>query len=623
MSEPCDLFISSRRKDAQNVDALEKALEAEELKVWLDRNDIEDAASIQRRIDEGLAFSRALLAWYSVDYPKSRACQWELTAALIAAGAETAPVQRLLVVNPEENASHVEPLCVRDLQHFCFTGDYKALAQKIAEAVRPIEGTLGALRRLTKPQWYGLHGLGSNRFLGRVRELWDIHSALSAGNFAIVAGMPAPGATGDLVQIRGSGGIGKSLLAEEYGLRFGAWWPGGVFWLRAYGHSDNPTESEAELRQRRELAFGSQLADFAIQLGLDIRDKTEREIFAAIGRHLNQPYLWIVDDLPDCNRSELERWLAPGSFGRNLITTRVRHLDALGKTIDLALLAPDEARALLTREHPPQPEEKEAVQAIITFLDGHALALDVAWAACRRLGYGAFRNLLEKPDKDAMDLAADLASELPSGHNPHIAATFLASIRHLDERGRDVLRLAAQLAVAPIPTPLFEETLAECDPMDEDSAKIHAARSLQQVLAHSLSEEIAEGAYTVHGLVANVIRRYDADPDRATALRRAAQTVLNRRMAEARDIRSHRCLVPFIPHAQVLARDPADIISLDLANWLGLYDLVAGRYRAAGVWFETAYRGRKTLLGEEHPDTLIAMNNLAGTFADQGDLAGA
>ena len=39
-------------------------------------------------------------------------------------------------------------------------------------------------------------------------------------------------------QVRGLGGIGKSLLAEEYALRFGAAYPGGIFWLRAYGNDD-------------------------------------------------------------------------------------------------------------------------------------------------------------------------------------------------------------------------------------------------------------------------------------------------------------------------------------------------------------------------------------------------
>ena len=63
MSEEYDLFVSYRRKDRACVDNLVAAMRAQGLSVWIDRDEIEDAASIQRRIDEGLARSRALLAW--------------------------------------------------------------------------------------------------------------------------------------------------------------------------------------------------------------------------------------------------------------------------------------------------------------------------------------------------------------------------------------------------------------------------------------------------------------------------------------------------------------------------------------------------------------------------------
>ena len=56
--------------------------------MWIDRTEIDDASSIQVRIEQGLARAGALLAWYSADYPRSRACQWEITAALIAARAD-------------------------------------------------------------------------------------------------------------------------------------------------------------------------------------------------------------------------------------------------------------------------------------------------------------------------------------------------------------------------------------------------------------------------------------------------------------------------------------------------------------------------------------------------------
>ncbi len=617
------LFISYRRSNASPVDALVAALEAEGVEVWMDRSEIDDAASIQRRIDEGLASCHALLAWYSADYPKSRACQWELTAALIAASAEAAPVKRILVINPEADNAHIQPLKVRDMQHFDLDDDVATLARRVAEAMRPIQGELGALRRLNRPRAYGFTPLGSSRFVGRVTRLWDIHSALTAGNFAIVAGQPSPAAKGELAQVRGSGGIGKSLLAEEYALRFGAFWPGGLFWLRAYGVSDNPDESPTALAERRELAYGSQLVGFCHALGIDTREKSLQQLRAELGRAMTKPYLWVVDDLPSGDRTDLEAWLAPSSAGQTLVTTRSRRLDGLGSAIELGVLEADDARALLTLGHPPSTGEQHAVARILELLDGHALAVDVARAACRRLGYAGFCEHLETPDADAMALAGELAQVTPSGHSPYIAVTLLGSIRQLGEHGLDCLRIAASLAVAPIPNELVAASLAEADSLPKLTSERRAALGVQQLLDHSLAEEAGDaGEFSVHTLIARTLRFCDENgAERREQLKAALLKQLVDRMQQAADIRNHPCLQPILAHAQWLAEQANDVVGFDLAGWLGRLELEAGRFREGEQWCRLEYGGYQQLLGNEHPDTLTSMNNLALTLARQGEHA--
>ena len=49
--------------------------------------------------------------------------------------------------------------------------------------------------------------------------------------------------------VSGLGGIGKSLLVEEYTLRFGTAFPGGVFWLRAFGNDPSRHSLTAEARE--------------------------------------------------------------------------------------------------------------------------------------------------------------------------------------------------------------------------------------------------------------------------------------------------------------------------------------------------------------------------------------
>jgi hypothetical protein len=102
-----DVFISYRHADAANVQALVSACKRAGLDVWFDEQRIETFASIQSAIETGLAQAKALLVWYSPAYPQSRACQWELTAALIAAQREGDVRRRILIVNPAENNKHI------------------------------------------------------------------------------------------------------------------------------------------------------------------------------------------------------------------------------------------------------------------------------------------------------------------------------------------------------------------------------------------------------------------------------------------------------------------------------------------------------------------------------------
>jgi TIR domain len=81
---PTDIFISYRREDSDRVLPLVDALRGEGISPWLDQSEIDEFAPITDEIRKGLAESKALLAWYSVDYPKSRPCQMELTAAFLA-----------------------------------------------------------------------------------------------------------------------------------------------------------------------------------------------------------------------------------------------------------------------------------------------------------------------------------------------------------------------------------------------------------------------------------------------------------------------------------------------------------------------------------------------------------
>jgi hypothetical protein len=271
-----DVFFSYPHKDSEKVMLILEALQTRGLKVWIDTNEIRDFAGITRSIVDGLARSRVIMAFYSLNYAHSRACQWELTAGFLAARREGDPRLRVLIINPEEMAEHIHPVELRDELFQKAPADPQAinsLVSSIKTHISTIESTIGEIKALTQPQWFGKKGTGSNRFVGRLPDMWHIHSFLHSAEVPIITGAIASAT----VQVHGTGGVGKSLLAEEYALRYAAAFPGGVFWLRAFGNDDvkaalGPQEREAErIRQIR---------DIAEEYGIPVKERSPKEIEA-------------------------------------------------------------------------------------------------------------------------------------------------------------------------------------------------------------------------------------------------------------------------------------------------------------------------------------------------------
>jgi tetratricopeptide (TPR) repeat protein len=654
-----DIFLSYPSVDRAQATALKAALEALGLSVWMDTERIDDAASIQRSITDGLARCRVLVAWYSTAYTRSRACQWELTAALIVSQAEALATRRVLVLNPEAGVGHITQTVVRDIELVpAHGGDAMApLAQRVQAAAANAKGLLGDIRQLARPRWLGARNpRGSNRFVGRLDELWQVHSALTAGHFAIVSGLPSPGAALPLASVRGSGGMGKSLLAEEYALRFGAFWPGGLVWIDALGVSDRPEEPADALAQRREAFYLEQLGLVAMALGIDgksIEGMNLRQLRAMLGNKLQeggQRYLWLVDDLPTCSPAALDDWQAPSANGATLFTSRARQHEALGTLIPLGILLPDDAYALLCAGRKPHDAAEEAAaRGIVQRLGGHAMAVDQARAACEQQGFTGFLKRLDQDDQQALALSRTLAGDLPNGHERDIAKTFLGSITGLNPDGFDLLTLAAQLSGAPISRDLIAASklarlpIAAQSADEPDEAAMRAAElaaqdwadlAMHELTACSLADPAvvnpatpdgaSEIAITLHTLIARVARWQLArggDAHLASAQwREAATLVLLRTLQNADDILQHAEMVNEVHHARLLCEQVETFDQALLLARIALYDHARGRYGPARVAWQTVVTKLEHVLGAEHPDTLTSIGNLAATLQAMGDL---
>jgi hypothetical protein len=296
---PWDVFVSHWSGDAESVGHLVAGLRSVGLTVWFDADAIETHESITRRVRDGIAKSKLLLAYYSRTYPTRRACQWELTAAFTAAQHLGDPVARVVIVNPERTSDgsaitdHIYPVELRDAKFATPPSlddpNWQVEAARLAAAAADTTSLLGDGIADPPPE-IPRRLLRAPSFVGRVRDLWAIHSGLAASDAVLITGA----APGDALQVVGLGGIGKSLAAEEYALRFAGAYPGGLYLLDAGGN-----ESTGGPTQGNGAHLATQLREIASALGVSPVDLSDAEVRGAVRSALRRGgrSLWIVDNL--------------------------------------------------------------------------------------------------------------------------------------------------------------------------------------------------------------------------------------------------------------------------------------------------------------------------------------
>lgn len=642
-----DVFISYRHSptNAVTVEALAEALEARNLRVWLDQQQIGPFREISVAMHEGVSKSRALLAYYCDEYPDRRACQWELTAALLAGAHETHAegingYGRLMVVTPTATTAHLRPRALNGVMITSALQPMANLADVIATHVNRIAATtIGGVRQAKPTRWVGLQANASfQRFVGRLREMWDIFDALS-GDVVFLQGKAAAPPKGGLgtARLHSWGGVGKSVLAAEYARRYAPFYPGGIFWLQASRATEAWHEPLRAALRVVAARLGVNLAAFdELPKNFPDPDTAVAEAREMVGRVLaadGKPYLWIVDAMTEgALASELEAWLAPDSqnLGRTLITTRDGALASVGTAITVDMLAGDEAYELLTfSREPADPTEIAAAQAFLEVVNRYPLAVDVAGQLVATGYFPSYAVLLQvakNPEQDTriLQVEAGLRLDLPNGVEANIVATLLCSFDFVAAQtagalALDVLRLAAVLAPQhPIP----HEVLIGIFPGTalgtlEDIFKTSLATAYRHLSLAALISTSEQGI-TVHPVICRAMA-LSSTTEKMAELKVKAVDVLCRMMAKAGDIAQHAELAPLVLHVEALTRAVATEGEAQLVGWLGAYHHVAGRNSAAASYFDQELQALKALLHADDPRTLSAMTNCAGALLAHGN----
>ncbi|MFJ8080468.1 TIR domain-containing protein [Streptomyces sp. NPDC096205] len=417
-----DVFLSYSRGDVEQVRPLARALREGGLAVFTDESGVASFAGISDTIRRELARSRALLAYYSTAYPEREACQWELTTAYLAGLGEGDPRRRVMVVNPEPTTGHIHPVELRDARH-APAHDLAALVADVRAHVARLEGPMTIREHRT-----GLRGPAG--FLGRLPELWQVHSALHAHSAPLVTGR----AVARAAQIRGMAGIGKTALAQEYAVRFEAAYPGGVFRVDGEAYDDS----------LRALGIGRSYE------GLE---------------GIGEPFLWIVDSLPAgrLGPRAVADLTPPHPLAHTLFTLRSRAYDVLGAAVDLGPLDARHARELAGDE------------ALAEAVGGHPLALALLGREVRA-GHRP-HTLYDRLHARGRSLLDTLAGE-------EVTARLVHDVT--GEDAADVLRCAAALHPLPVTAEDTARVLATADRVPRAVARRRAANGIAELHVRSL-----------------------------------------------------------------------------------------------------------------------------------------
>jgi len=496
-----------------------QAVTGRELKTFFDTQAIGEGEHWKTRLGQGLRDSRLFLAFLSDNYLQSEVCRWEwehylLTEHTAARGEDGVvplyfiPIDELGKASEAQLAEWVVEIKQRNLGAYCQLQPwYKAGSERAQEldaaeragALRQVDVeseqdlplservrrlNLRICRRLDRihlaDQVIGNTGRPYRHFVGRHKQLRELHETLTAKQTELLATVHSPG------------GLGKSALARQYAAAYADWYAAGGVWelkcanLSHLGDALRQLEQPEELKKHgftleevREKSPGEQARSALAQLKRITRERREtvnaqlrnlehrRTPEDQLEAHEDSRCLLILDNVDDTamlaadqlNLIPAEDWLSV------IVTTRLSP-DSFGaatslKSIEVPPLTLAEGRELLRTFMPgeafPDQEEAKAAEELVKAFDGYTIALELIgafvntnWKAGARLS--KYLRTLDKKGLAATDQLAGkkgIDDKIAYQHRQIalIVSDSLSSLRQqlAEEHGEEMATAAQQI----------------------------------------------------------------------------------------------------------------------------------------------------------------------------------
>ncbi|KAK7016816.1 hypothetical protein R3P38DRAFT_3561726 [Favolaschia claudopus] len=333
----------------------------------------------------------------------------------------------------------------------------------------------------------------------------------------------------------------------------------------------------------------------------------------------------IVFDNADDTRLDLARFFPECRFGLNiLITTRNPALRIHGTATQVSNMRLDDATELLLRlagQTAVGDNKKELATAIVK-AGGYINAQEDF------KGYLALYNV----SHDRLLRQNDIQGQ--SQYNTAVYATWDLSFNKLNPAAKLLLQIFSQLHHEGITKEIFEKASLSRLQLDDHDLHFQINQVLAQVggsnetwdnlafneivgelQAYSLvAKNLHDQSFSVHPLVQQWSN--DTTKQNMGFIQTCALAIIA--MSCYFNLEDFKYITTLFHHMTRLSKFFPKPMDLGISEWLAYIAARQGRWSDLELLHSTVLDTRKRLLGEEHPDTLRSMNNLASTYSNQG-----
>src|SRR5436305_182635 len=452
----------------------------------------------------------------------------------------------------------------------------------------------------------------NTRFTGRESQLAKLRETLFVGGQTTK------------IAITGLGGVGKTQLVLELAYRTREKYKNcSVIWIPATNIESLHQAYVDVVRQLSIPGWEEDKADVK-RLVQDYLSKESAGQWLLVFDNADDINMWIAKPESEPGSGRLIEYLPRSNQGCIVFTTRDRKAAvklAHQYVVEVPKMDEEVAKQLLQKylvnhELTKNQLDTESLLAQLTYLP-LAIVQAAAYINENRLTPADYLSLLADQEEEVIDLLSEEFEDDGRYHNVKnpLATTWLISfdqIRHRDPLAADYLSFMACIDPKDIPQSLLPAGASRKKETD----------AIGTLDAYSfITRRPADLALDLHQLVHLATRNWLRKEGLITQWTERAISRLEEVFPD-HGYKNRSLWRTYLPHVRyILLSDLVDKngeIRMNLTWRFGMCLYSDGRYNEAEVSFMEVAEWRKKVLGEEHPDTLTSMANLASTFWNQG-----